>query len=522
MRQNLPVTDHEYILKDSESVVSKTDLHGNITYVNQDFINISGYSEQELLGAPQNIVRHPDMPAIAFEDFWRTLRAGRAWNGLVKNRCKNGDYYWVEANVAPLFERGRITGYTSIRVKPARDAVVAAEAGYRAINAGRARLTVRDGALLRLDRFRLHVPRAARSMGKGMAGMALLLMALFGACALSDDSVAMGWALLGAIVTSLSCMALQRGVLAPLASMRADLQRLSAGDLSGKIEAGGAVEVAQVREALRILQVNLKLLVGQIQEVTEIVHHGAAEMAAGNANLSQRTEAQASSLQQTAASVEQLTSTVQNNAREAQQAARLALASSGIAARGGMAVGQVVQTMAGIRDSSRKVADIIGVIDAIAFQTNILALNAAVEAARAGEQGRGFAVVASEVRVLAHRSAEAAKEIATLIGNAVRQAESGATLVDAAGETMAEIVSSVAQATDIMGGIGRASHEQSIGIEQVRGAIAQMDSVTQQDAALVEQAAAAALSMRHQAHRLEQLVASFRLRPADGAQWELT
>jgi aerotaxis receptor len=522
MRKSPTVTDNEYILQPHETVVSKTDLRGNITYVNQDFIKISGYSEAELMGAPQNIVRHPDMPAAAFEDFWRTLQNGKAWSGLVKNRCKNGDHYWVDVSAAPLFEQGKVVGYTSIRIRPDRAAVAAADAAYRALAASGGKLAVRDGAVVARtgNGLGLRERLAGLSIRHAMLGVGGLLIALFVLAATGAPAVAEASAAAGAGLTVVGGFLTYRRAVQPLAGMRRDLERMSTGDLSCRLDAHGAAEVSQVRQSLRVLQVNLKLLVGQIKEVTGIVNRGAHDMAAGNADLAQRTEAQASSLQQTAAAIAQLTGTVRHNAAEAQHAARLAVASSGIAARGGQAVGQVVQTMGSIRDSSRRIADIIGVIDGIAFRTNILALNAAVEAARAGEQGRGFAVVASEVRGLAQRSAGAAHEIATLIGDAVAQVEAGAALVDRAGRTMGEIVAAVDQATGIMGDINRASGEQSVGIEQVRGAIAEMDSVTRQDAALVEQAAASAASMQQQARKLEQLVASFTLVAGAGRRAE--
>jgi methyl-accepting chemotaxis protein len=243
-------------------------------------------------------------------------------------------------------------------------------------------------------------------------------------------------------------------------------------------------------------------------------HLGAAQIAAGNLDLSSRTEEQASSLEETASSMEELTSTVKQNAENARQANQLVVSTSEIAVKGGEVVGQVVDTMASIKDSSRKISDIIGVIDGIAFQTNILALNAAVEAARAGEQGRGFAVVASEVRNLAQRSASAAKEIKSLIEDSVGKVDAGGKLVDDAGKTMGEIVSSVKRVTDIMSEIAAASQEQSSGIEQVNQAIAQMDEVTQQNAALVEEAAAAAESLQDQAAKLTETVSVFRLEGA--------
>jgi len=263
--------------------------------------------------------------------------------------------------------------------------------------------------------------------------------------------------------------------------------------------------------SINVMRENLTGTIGDIRQATETISVASREIAAGNADLSNRTESQASSLEETASSMEELTSTVKQNAENAHQANQLVVSTADIAVKGGQVVGKVVDTMASIKDSSRKIADIIGVIDGIAFQTNILALNAAVEAARAGEQGRGFAVVASEVRNLAQRSAGAAKEIKGLIEDSVGKVDAGGKLVDEAGKTMEEIVSSVKRVTDIMSEIAAASQEQSSGIEQVNQAVGQMDEMTQQNAALVEEAAAAAESLQDQASQLAQAVSVFKL-----------
>ncbi|MDR3391342.1 MAG: methyl-accepting chemotaxis protein [Sulfuriferula sp.] len=516
MQTDMPVTGIEYILSESETIVSKTDLHGNITYINQDFINISGFSEAELLGAPQNIVRHPDMPKEAFADFWHTLQSGKAWTGLVKNRCKNGDHYWVEANAAPMFENGQIVGYTSIRIKPDREQVRAAEQAYRAIKAGSRKLQIIEGEavartlLTRLDLLKNTPIKTKLIMS---AGLLALLFAINIAVVASGDY--RNWALAlsaaGVLLSALFGFMFHRSIVMPLEHTRCNIDRMSAGDLSGKIDSGRDNELGKVIQSLRILQINVKLLVGQIKEVTDIVNLGAGEISRGNNDLSRRTESQANALQQTASAMEQLTGTVKQNAGNAREADKLVAATSAIAVRGGTAVGDVVSTMSSIQASSRKIADIISVIDGIAFQTNILALNAAVEAARAGEQGRGFAVVANEVRNLAQRSASAAKEIKTLIDDSVDKVRLGGKLVDEAGKTMGEIVNSVKGVAGYMSDITTASQEQSAGIEEVNHAVMQMDEVTRQNAALVEQAAGAAGAMQAQAAKLAYLVSAFRL-----------
>ncbi len=302
-----------------------------------------------------------------------------------------------------------------------------------------------------------------------------------------------------------------RGISQSLAQAIEASDAVAQGDLTRPITVRGKDEVAQLLGAIASMQASLSKVVSRVRQGSESVSTASAEIAQGNHDLSARTESQASALEETAASMEELSSTVKQNADNAKQANQLAMSASTVAVKGGEVVGQVVDTMKGINDSSRKISDIISVIDGIAFQTNILALNAAVEAARAGEQGRGFAVVASEVRSLAGRSAEAAKEIKTLISDSVTRVEQGTTLVDQAGETMTEVVSSIRRVTDIMGEISAASSEQSAGVSQVGEAVTQMDQATQQNAALVEEMAAAASSLKSQAQDLVSTVAVFKL-----------
>ena len=314
-----------------------------------------------------------------------------------------------------------------------------------------------------------------------------------------------------ALATVFFAWFITRSITVPLNEAVQVAQRVAAGDLTSNVEVKSKDETGQLMLALKDMNDSLKKIVGEVRSGTEAIGSGTKQIASGNADLSQRTEEQASSLEETASSMEELTSTVKQNAENAKQANQLALGASTVAVKGGQVVSEVVTTMSSINESSKKIVDIIGVIDGIAFQTNILALNAAVEAARAGEQGRGFAVVASEVRNLAQRSAAAAKEIKALIGDSVDKVGAGTKLVDEAGKTMEEIVNSVKRVTDIMSEITAASQEQSAGIEQVNQAITQMDEVTQQNAALVEEAAAAAESLEEQAQNLQAAVAIFNI-----------
>ncbi|WP_342119539.1 methyl-accepting chemotaxis protein [Pseudoduganella sp. OTU4001] len=511
MRKNLPVTSIEFEMEDGRPIVSKTDLKGKITYINPYFIEVSGFTEDELIGAPHNLVRHPDMPPQAFADLWQCLKAGLPWTGMVKNRRKNGDFYWVVANVTPVMEYGRVTGYMSIRSKPSRAQIEAADRLYRSINSGEAKgIAIRQGQVARTGWIGKLLALRNMSLHTRLMTMGAVTCALFAAMGLGDINPLLG-AGAGIVSTVAGIWLLHGAIVAPLQEATRAARALAGGDLTGTISAERGDDMGQLLRALQQMNVNLVAMIGDVRGNVDAMNAATRDIAAGNQHLSGRTEAQASSLEETASSMEEFSSTVKQNADSAQQANRLVAGTSEVASRGGSVVASVGATMGDISASARKIVDIIGMIDSIAFQTNILALNAAVEAARAGEQGRGFAVVASEVRNLAQRSAAAAKDIKTLIDDSVQQVERGGKLVGEAGQTMEEIIASVQRVSSIMSEIELASREQSSGIEQVNQAIGQMDEGTQQNAALVEEAAAAADSLNLQAVQLAQAVGVFHL-----------
>ena len=730
MKINMPVTDKEVLMKKDDILVTRTDLKGKIIFANDAFVAISGYSREELIGSNHNIVRHPDMPSAAFEDLWICLKQSRPWTALVKNRTKSGDYYWVEANVTPIFQNGVAHEYLSARYAPKREQIEKAERFYKELNAktktmrptgvfaaikfiqeislwkksafssllllgiisllcyrlfiaeeflllsGVAVLTLLAltvntlltktfdqclehsiGVMYRMadEKFRNPMPLNRNDQVgdfyRGLYGMQVKLNAdIAEARQTGTDALRINQALdnvqSGVMVTNPNLNIIymnkfayqlfndkeqqirkqlphfdakklmganidmfhknpahQRGMLDkltstyrselkigdldmavvvnPVVDKKGDrigfvaewsdralevmldqeiskvvsaatlgdftqrvneqdksglylkltqninqlmetsstalsevarvLKALSRGDLTEKITNAYAGTFQQLKDDANTTVDSLKEIVGTIKESTDSINTAAKEIAAGNADLSHRTEQQAASLEETAASMEELASTVKQNVDNARQARQMAVTASDVAVKGGNVVQQVIGTMSAINESSRKIVDIISVIDGIALQTNILALNAAVEAARAGEQGRGFAVVASEVRNLAQRSAAAAKEIKGLISDSVEKVEDGSKQVGEAGRTMEEIVASVNRVTDIMSEIAAASVEQSSGIDLVNQAVTQMDEVTQQNAALVEQAAAAAESLEEQAGTLSDTMAQFRL-----------
>ncbi len=717
MKVNMPVTNQEIQMKKGALLVTRTDLKGVITYVNDEFVAISGYTRDELMGAEHNIVRHPDMPEAAFEDLWMTLKALRPWNGVVKNRTKSGDHYWVEANAMPVFKNGKVHEYLSVRRAPSREKIEQAEQLYKRLSAKQA--TIRPTGLAAMVKSIKEM-----DVWKKMAvALAVLLMPIFYVMYrlfLTQDYLLL--ASVAASITTASAIVFyviqgftgtlnktigifyrlaekrfgnvqdltrndligdfQRGLYSMEVNLSLDLslareeaakamrinqaldnvqsgvmvantdleiiyindsvermfkaaehdirsqlpnfdanslmgasldsfhkdpahqrrllanlkesykselliagqtmnviaspvmndegerigfvaewqnrshevrieqeigqlvQDVKAGDLSSRIDMGdkqgfaeilssGINELTDVIESVfndinRVMEnmsqgdltssitndyqgvyaecknningtlAKLSDFIIQIRDAADFIDSSSQEMASGNNNLSHRAEQQAANLEETAASMEQLASTVRNNADNTQQANQVVNSASQLAQKGGDVVKSAITAMQEINDSSNQIAEIIGVIDEIAFQTNLLALNASVEAARAGEQGRGFSVVATEVRNLAQRSATAAKQSNDLIQNSIQKVRAGTAFVNETGAALTEIVNSVAQVGEMVSQIAGASAEQTAGIDQVNQAVAQMDDITQQNAALAEQAAAGSIAMSEQ------------------------
>ncbi|QTN24155.1 PAS domain-containing protein [Rhizobacter sp. AJA081-3] len=514
MRRTGTVTQREFIIDDGSTLVSTTDLKSRITYCNPGFIAVSGYERDELLGQPHNLIRHPDMPAEAFRDMWDTLEAGQPWTALVKNRRKNGDHYWVRANVTPVIENGRVAGYMSVRTKPTRAEVEASEALYARMreeaSAQRLVTTLYRGEVVMrnaagwIDRhFR---PGFGARVGLA-AGAAPLLVSAAAVMAGAAALPVLAAGLVAAIAAGLGLSAL---CVAPLRQATATANRMAAGDLSPSAEAGRLDEVGRLMRGLAQLNVNLQAIVGDVRREVEGIHTASHEIASGNHDLSSRTESQASNLQQTAAALEEITATIRQNADAARTAADLAQQATDVARRTGESAGNAMRRMDEIKQSSGRIVEIIGVIDGISFQTNILALNAAVEAARAGEAGRGFAVVAAEVRQLAQRTSGAAREIKGLIEDSAHKVEAGTKLVGDTGATVQQTLDAVQRVTQLVSDISMASEQQSTGVIEVNAAVANLDTLTQQNAAMVEQLSAAASSLSGQAEVVAEAVRIFR------------
>jgi aerotaxis receptor len=513
MRTNLPVTDREYPFPSGETLVSTTDTKGRITYCNPRFIEVSGFSKDELLGQPHNLIRHPDMPEEAFRDMWATIQAGKPWSAPVKNRRKNGDYYWVMANATPLMQNGQPLGYMSVRTEATREQIRDAEALYARMReekaGGRQNLALRRGRLVNLGLW----GRISEALTPGLEGkLLLILLGLVGAGYALELMLPSAWALVLLLPLLLLAWWYQtRLVVRPLEALITAANRMAAGDLTERVAQDRNDKLGELQQALSQLTVNLMSIVRDAREESGHMLVGTQEISQGNQDLSARTESQASNLQQTAASLEEITGTVRSTAESARSAADLTREVSDIAERSRMAVDEVGRTMREIEVSSTRIGEITQVIDGIAFQTNILALNAAVEAARAGEQGRGFAVVAGEVRALAGRSAEAAKEIKKLIEDSRARVRDGHEKSEAAQSTMAEAVGGVQRVSTLVGEISHSANEQLSGVSQINAAVAQMDTITQQNAALVEQIAASSHALENTAHTLTESVSVFKL-----------
>jgi aerotaxis receptor len=516
MRNNLPITGQEHRFGQDECLVSVTDPKGRITYCNGAFVEVSGFAREELMGQPHNLVRHPDMPEEAFRDMWATLQSGLPWTGIVKNRRRNGDHYWVRANATPMVDAGTTVGYLSVRTCPSREEVEAAGRVYECMRteaaSGQRRLGLQGGAVVRVDWLgrlaqRLQAPLALRVFGLQLAS---------GAVALATLPLGVATAAVAALATAGAGWWVQRAwLLAPLAGARGHALRLAAGDLTSGAGSADPGAGRELDRALAQLAVNLRTVVRDTRGQMSSVGIAAQEIAAASQALSERTESQASSLQQTAASMEQIQGTVAQTADTAAQGATLAAETAQLARRSHESVASVREAMASITESSRRIGEISQLIEAVAFQTNILALNAAVEAARAGDSGRGFAVVAGEVRGLAQRTTQAAREIKQLIAESATRVALGAERSDDAHARMSEVLAASARMDTLIAEIAGAATEQKGAMTQVNQAVAHLDDLTQQNAAMVEEMAGAAASLAGQVGEVSQSMRLFRLRAGD-------
>ncbi len=511
MRVNMPVTNVGHHLDEGEYIVSKTDLKGRITYINRPFIEISGFSEEELLGQSHNIVRHPDMPPEAYHDLWRTLQSGKPWRGMVKNRCKNGDYYWVEANANPIWENGQITGYMSLRTRPSAAQVQEAESLYRRIRNGSAKgITIKEGKVVPTGwRGWLHAMTHLSMKAKVSIACALVVTAILalggeellavsrGTISVADTSTIdlLVAAALAAVLWIWWFFSFK--VLRPLDQAVRTCQVIAAGDVRLPESADYHNEVGRLTHAINTMAGNIASIVSDVRGAASEVASASNEINSTAQSLSQASSEQASNVEEISASIEQMSSSIQKNAENTKLTDSMAAQASTQAGEGGAAVLQTVTAM-------KQIAGKISIIDDIAYQTNLLALNAAIEAARAGDAGRGFAVVAAEVRRLAENSQVAAQEISSVAGSSVEMAERAGKLLD-------QMLPAINQTSSLVQEIADASTEQSSGVAQINTAMMQMSQTTQHNASGSEELAATAQVLNSQAEKLQQLVGFFRM-----------
>ncbi|MBV8503293.1 MAG: PAS domain-containing protein [Paucibacter sp.] len=494
--------------------MSTTDLKGRITHCNETFVEASGYALEELLGQPHNMIRHPDMPQAAFADLWATVQRGQAWSMLVKNRRKNGDHYWVSANVTPLLEGERIVGYLSVRTPPERADVVRAEALYSSIRTAERRgepagVVVRGGRVYQTGLAGLR-DRAAEAIRLAGASAPAVLAAC--TAAVLGSQIGLRGGLLASLgLGVLATQWLQRRMDTSLHAMLRFVRGVAAGDLTTRLDAGGSQIVRQMKVVLRQLGVNLRGMIGDARGQVVALESVVAAVASGKESLAASTDSQAAGLQQSAAALKQLTETVRQNVQSAEQGAVLADQTLAVALRSTASVDHMGATMREICESAASISEITQVIDAISFQTNILALNAAVEAARAGEQGKGFAVVATEVRALANRTAQAAREIKQLSQGTQDKVAAGVAEVSGSAEAISETASAARQLRELVGDVHRSSREQLQAISEISAAVQLLDDMTQGNSVLVQKLSSSADTLSSRARTLSASVELFRV-----------
>ncbi|MBL5912214.1 PAS domain-containing protein [Enterobacter asburiae] len=496
------VTQNEYPLDDDTTLMSTTDVHSYITHANDTFVQVSGYQLDELTGQPHNMVRHPDMPKAAFADMWYTLQQGEPWSGIVKNRRKNGDHYWVRANAVPMVRRGQVTGYMSIRTKATAEEIAAVEPLYRALNDGSCKKRVHKGLVV----------------GKGWLGklpamplrwrVRSVMATLFAVLAATLIATSAGWMPLAAaaVVMLLGALLFEQQIVRPVENVARQALKVATGERNSVQHLNRSDELGLTLRAVGQLGLMCRWLINDVSSQVVSVRDGSDRLAQGNEDLNDRTRQTVANVQQTVATMNQMAASVQSNSETAAEVDKLSVAASSAATKGGNAMQTVVKTMDDIADSTQRIGSITSLINDIAFQTNILALNAAVEAARAGEQGKGFAVVAGEVRHLASRSASAANDIRKLIDASASKVQSGSEQVHAAGRTMDDIVEQVKNVTQLIAQISHATSEQATGLSELTRAVAELDSITQKNADLVEESAHISAMVKHRAGRLKDAV----------------